>query len=237
MPIEPTPTPWVFPDPTDAPEDLVALGADLEPGTILAAYRSGYFPMHVNPSFRSEGRSGPGRRDEQLGWWSPDPRGVIPLDGLRVTRSLARSTRRYEVRVDTDFEAVIDGCADPDRDGRWIVPSIRAAYLELHRLGWAHSVEAWDRDGGVLAGGLYGIAIGGFFAGESMFHRRTDASKVALVGLVDRLRSGGALLLDVQWCTSHLSSLGAVGISKVAYLTRLRDALDRPLPPAFSGVG
>ena len=226
MAIEPAPTEWVLPDPSDAPQDLVALGADLEPGTILAAYRRGLFPMHLDP----------GREGEQLAWWSPDPRGVIPLDGLRVSRSLARSCRRFEVTVDRDFEAVIDGCAEPSRTGRWIVPAIREAYVGLHRLGWAHSVEAWSDDG-ALAGGLYGIAIGGLFAGESMFHRRADASKVALAGLVERLREGGAALLDVQWPTPHLARLGAVAVAREEYLARLGGALHRPLPAVFGGLG
>jgi leucyl/phenylalanyl-tRNA--protein transferase len=164
--------------------------------------------------------------EELLVWWSPDPRGVLPLEGLRVSRSLRRSCRRFEVRVDTAFEAVIDGCADPSRTGRWITPAIRDAYVELHRLGWAHSVEAWDADG--LAGGLYGVAIGGLFAGESMFSLRTDASKAALVGLVERLREGGASLLDIQWVTPHLASLGAVEVPRRTYLDRLAEALERP---------
>jgi leucyl/phenylalanyl-tRNA--protein transferase len=168
-----------------------------------------------------------GEADEELlVWWSPDPRGVLPLDALRVGRSLRRSCARFEVRVDTAFEDVVDGCADPGRAGRWITPSIRDAYVGLHRLGWAHSVEAWDGDG--LAGGLYGVAIGGLFAGESMFHRRTDASKVALVGLVERLRDGGASVLDVQWVTPHLASLGAVEVPRAEYLRRVAEAIERP---------
>jgi leucyl/phenylalanyl-tRNA---protein transferase len=166
--------------------------------------------------------------DEVLVWWSPDPRGVLPLDGLRVGRSLRRACARFEIRVDGDFETVVDACADPARSGRWITPSIRDAYVRLHRQGWAHSVEAWDGDG--LAGGLYGVAVGGLFAGESMFHHRTDASKVALVGLVERLREGGATLLDVQWVTPHLASLGAVEVPRTGYLERLAEAVARPLP-------
>ena len=202
---------------------MVGVGADLEPGTLLGAYRAGIFPMPV----AADG-------EELLAWWSPDPRGILPLDGLRVGRSLRRSCRRFEVRVDTAFEAVIDGCADPDRTGRWITPSIRDAYVGLHRLGWAHSVEAWDGDG--LAGGLYGVAIGGLFAGESMFSRRTDASKVALVALVDRLRQGGATLLDVQWVTPHLASLGAVEVDRAEYLRRLATAIAQPLPAFFGSL-
>lgn len=198
----------------------MGVGADLEPGTILDAYRSGLFPMPL-------GANGP------LGWWSPDPRAVIPLDGLRVSRSLRRSCRRYEIRVDTAFAAVIDACADPARDQGWISPEVRDAYVELHHLGWAHSVEAWAPDG-ELAGGLYGIAVGGLFAGESMFHHRTDVSKVALVALVDRLRAAGAGILDVQWLTPHLASLGAVEIPRPEYLRRLARAVAAPLSSCWS---
>lgn len=218
MPVEPPPSRWAFPDPMSAgDDDVVCIGGDLSPGTVLAAYRSGLFPMHLEDG-------------QLLAWWSPEPRGILPLDGLRATRSLRQSCKKFEIRVDTAFEAVIDGCGAPDRVGRWINAEIRPAYLELHRLGWVHSVEAWSLSSGELAGGLYGVAIGGFFAGESMFHHERDASKVALVGLVDVLRSGGASLLDVQWRTEHLGSLGAVEIPRAEYLERLDDALDRPLP-------
>ena len=222
MPIEPPPSPWDFPPASRWPDDdLIALGAELHLGTVLAAYREGLFPMEV---------------EDQLGWWSPLERGVLPLGGLRVSRSLRRSVGRFEVRVDTAFEDVIDGCADPRREHGWITPAFRAAYVELHRLGWAHSVETW-RDG-TLVGGLYGVALGGLFAGESMFHRETDASKVALVGLVDLMRDEHAdrRLLDVQWVTDHLASLGVVGVPRSTYLGRARVALDLPLPAAFAGV-
>ncbi|MST31904.1 leucyl/phenylalanyl-tRNA--protein transferase, partial [Acidimicrobiaceae bacterium USS-CC1] len=152
--------------------------------------------------------------------------GILPLEGLRVTRSLRRAAARYEVRVDTAFPEVIDACADARRPGAWIDAAVRDAYTRLHRLGWAHSVEAWDDAG--LAGGLYGVAVGGLFAGESMFHRRTDASKVALVGLVDRLRAGGGRLLDVQWATDHLRSLGAVERTRDEYHRLLDEALAAP---------
>jgi len=205
VPIEPPPSPWSFPHASTADEnEIVGVGADLEPGTLLAAYRAGLFPMPA-------GRRGP------MAWWSPDPRGVLPLDGLRVTRSMRQSARRYEVRVDTAFDAVIDACRDPRREGAWITPEIRAAYRRLHGLGWAHSVEAWTHEG-ELAGGLYGIAVGGLFAGESMFHHGRDASKVALMGLVEILRHGGALLLDVQWATDHLRTLGVIDIPRADYL-------------------
>ena len=167
-----------------------------------------------------------------LAWWSPDPRGIIPLDGLRVTRSLRRSCAQYRVTFDTAFEAVIDACADPSRSGRWIDDDVRDAYVGLHRAGWAHSVEAWADDG-VLAGGLYGVAIGGLFAGESMFHHRRDASKVALASLVDALEGNESGMLDIQWLTPHLASLGAVEIPRISYLGRLAVALRQPLPPIF----
>ena len=167
-------------------------------------------------------------RGGRLGWWSPEPRGVLPLDGVRVSRSLRRSLRRFEVRVDTAFDEVVRACADPSRPGGWIDAEIIAAYRRLHDLRWVHSVEAWTPEG-TLAGGLYGVAIGGLFAGESMFHTRTDASKVALVGLVERLVAAGVGLFDVQWLTPHLASLGAVAIPRRTYLERLTQALSVPI--------
>ncbi len=223
VPIDPSSSPWVFPDLASSDsDDLVAMGADLAPGTLLAAYRSGLFPMPAQEA----------GADEVL-WWSPVERGVLPLDGLVVSRSLRQACARLEVRVDTAFADVVRGCADPDRPGAWIDRDIEAAYVELHRLGWAHSVEAWLD--GELVGGLYGVAVGGLFAGESMFHRERDASKVALVGLVDLLRDEhvGARLLDVQWQTPHLGSLGVVTMPRRAYLRRLGRALEAPLPVAF----
>ncbi len=215
-PVEPPPTPWALPESGALPDgDLVAVGADLAPGTLLTAYRRGLFPMRVGDH-------------REIGWWSPDPRGVIPLDGLRVTRSLRRSCAKFEIRIDTAFPEVMRACAHPGRDGGWIDDEFVAAYTELHALGWAHSVECWQSD--VLVGGLYGVAIGGLFAGESMFHRATDASKVALVALVDRLLSVPAGLLDVQWVTAHLATLGAVEIPRADYLTRLSDALPAASP-------
>ena len=191
--------------------DLVTIGGDLLPSTLIHAYRRGIFPMEVTGL--------PG----VLGWWSPDPRGIMPLDGLRVTRSMRQSARRFDVRVDTCFADVIRACADPSREDGWITNDFIAAYQRLHELGWAHSVEVFDRDG-ALAGGLYGVRVGGVFAGESMFHHKRDASKVALIALVDLMRTSGMALLDVQWCTEHLASLGAIAISREDYFARLADA-------------
>ncbi len=216
VPIEPAPSRWNLPDPESADErEICGVGADLEPGTLLAAYRVGIFPMRL-------GRNGP------IAWWSPDPRGVIPLEGLHVSRSLRRSHRRFELRVNTAFEAVMRACADPRRPHGWIDESFVAAYATLHELGWAHSIETWHD--GALVGGLYGVAIGGLFAGESMFHRATDASKVAVLNTVDILRAGGATVFDVQWVTPHLESLGAVGIERSEYLRRAASALALPGP-------
>lgn len=224
MPSEPPPSRWSFGDPAgyDPLDDLVGIGADLEPGTLLAAYRRGLFPM---PS---------GTPGDPMYWFCPVRRGVLPLDGLVVSRSLRRSVRDVEVRVDTAFAEVVAACADPRRPSGWIDADIRAAYQRLHELGWAHSVETW-RDGR-LVGGLYGVAIGGLFAGESMFHRERDASKAALVGLVERLRDRHAAvrLVDVQWATPHLETLGVVEVSRTEYLHRLGRALRAPLPAALS---
>jgi leucyl/phenylalanyl-tRNA--protein transferase len=223
VPVEPPPSPWVFPDPRDAEDDLVGVGADLAPGTLLAAYRCGIFPM-------PEAGTRP-----PMHWFCPVRRGIVPLDGLVVSRSLRRACRDFEIRVDTAFDEVVRACADPARDAGWITRDVAAAYGELHRLGWAHSVEAW-RDG-ELAGGLYGVGIGGLFAGESMFHRARDASKVALVALVDLMNRDGVegRLLDVQWVTPHLATLGAVEVPRSAYLRLVDRAL--PLPePGWQGV-
>jgi leucyl/phenylalanyl-tRNA---protein transferase len=223
VPVEPAPSVWSFGDPWayEQDDDLVAIGADLEPGTLLAAYRRGLFPM---PS---------GMPGDPTYWFCPVQRGVLPLDGLVVSRSLRRACRDFEIRVDTAFEDVLGGCADPRRASGWIDDDIREAYLRLHALGWAHSVEAWQD--GRLAGGLYGVAIGGLFAGESMFHRVRDASKVALVGLVERLRDDRAAdrLIDVQWGTPHLATLGVVEIPRSAYLRRLPGVLAVPAAPVF----
>jgi leucyl/phenylalanyl-tRNA---protein transferase len=216
-PVEPPPSVWQLPDPAEAHagEDLIVLGADLAPGTLLAAYRSGLFPMDVDVD--------DGTR--VLGWWSPDPRGVLPLANLHISRSLRKAMRRYTITIDTCFTEVMRQCADVRRPRGWITEDFIGAYTALHELGWAHSVEVWNRTG-ELVGGLYGIQIGHFFAGESMFHTERDASKVALVAIVEYLNAlSPDALLDVQWVTDHLRTLGAIEISRGAYLGRLKQAL------------
>jgi leucyl/phenylalanyl-tRNA---protein transferase len=218
--VAPTPAPaplpacrFRFPDPAAADaEGLVAHGGDLEPSTLVTAYRHGIFPWPYD--------------EESLLWWSPDPRAVLPLDALHVSRSLARTLRsgRFRVTLNTAFPTVIDGCAA--REETWITPALREAYVRLHALGWTHSLEVWGPDG-ALAGGLYGMAVGGLFAAESMFHRARDASKVALVALVQHARSVGITLLDVQVPSPHLSSLGVRTIPRGEYLTLLTAALRR----------
>ena len=223
MPIEPPVSRWQLDlDAADPRDDLVGLGADLEPGTLLMAYRAGLFPMGLG-----DGGQAP------IGWWSPDPRGVLLPGHLKISRSLRRSMRRFDIRVDSAFPQVMAGCADPSRDGAWITPAITAAYLRLHELGWAHSVEAWCD--GELQGGLYGLALGGLFAGESMFHRATDASKCALAGLADLVFADGdpRRMIDVQWATPHLGSLGITAIPRDDYISRLEGSLPLPVPPAF----
>lgn len=219
MPIEPPSTPWIFPVDADVDESgLVAIGADLEPGTVLAGYRQGFFPMPIEAG-------GP------FGWWSPDPRGVLEPERMHVSRSLRRSMRRFECRIDTAFDAVLDGCADPARPYGWIDDRIRVAYRRLHELGWAHSIETWCD--GELVGGLYGLAIGGLFAAESKFHTTTDASKAAVAALAEGLIDGAPRLIDVQWRTDHLTSLGVVDLSRQEYADRLRTVLESPPSPLF----
>jgi leucyl/phenylalanyl-tRNA--protein transferase len=198
--------------------DLIAMSEAFDAELVVTAYRHGVFPMPTGGA---------------MGWYSPLDRAVLPLTGLRVSRSLRKSARRYEIRVDTAFEDVLRACGDPSRAHGWIDDDIRRVYSELHRAGVVHSVESWT-NGGELAGGLYGVSLGGLFAGESMFHRPDigrDASKVALVALVERLAAGGLdRLLDVQWQTPHLASLGVIEIPRRAYLARLERALALPPP-------
>ena len=191
---------------------MIAVGGDLEPATLINAYAHGIFPMEVSAL------------EGALGWWSPDPRGIVPLDRLRVTKSMKQSAKHFEVRIDTCFTDVMRACGDPSREDGWITEAFIAAYTTLHELGWAHSVEVFDCQG-QLVGGLYGVRIKGLFAGESMFHTKRDASKVALMALVQLMRDSGMALLDVQWCTEHLASLGAIEVSRSQYLTLLADAL------------
>lgn len=189
----------------------MAVGADLEPSTLIDGYRHGVFPMHIGD-------------DDTLGWWSPVLRGIIELDSLKVTRSMRQSARRYTCTIDECFRDVISACSEIHGADRWITQEFVDAYCALHRLGWAHSVEVWHE--GELVGGLYGVRIERFFAGESMFHTATNASKVALMHLVETMKSKRMALLDVQWVTPHLRTLGAVEIPRDAYLRRLATAID-----------
>jgi leucyl/phenylalanyl-tRNA--protein transferase len=201
--------PFLVPEFADE-NGLVAIGGDLLPGTLLRAYRAGVFPWF------DEG--------DPILWWSPDPRAIIELDGLHISRRLARTLRsgKFRTTLDQSFGQVIRGCADR-AEGTWVTKQMIAAYETLHKLGHAHSLEVWQDD--ELAGGIYGVAIGGFFAGESMFTRRSDGSKIALVALVERLRQGGFQLFDVQFLTPHTQRMGAVEIPRETYLARLATAL------------
>lgn len=188
---------------------------EITPELIVRAYRAGIFPMSEDAE------------DEDLFWVSPEMRGIIPLDGFRLSTSLRKAIRKsgFTVKVDTDFEGIIEGCATvgAERDTTWINRTIRAVYGELFRRGVAHTVEVWD--GAELVGGLYGLAIGGAFFGESMFHRKTNASKMAMAHLVERLKAGGFVLLDTQFVTDHLASLGGIEIPREQYEERLAEAL------------
>ncbi|NQU38240.1 MAG: leucyl/phenylalanyl-tRNA--protein transferase [Actinobacteria bacterium] len=222
VPIEPPATSWKLPDPADADTDaeLLGVGAELDPATMLAAYRRGLFPMGVELPDGSDA----------LGWWSPTPRGVLIPDEFHESRSLRRTRRQYTVTFNRAFADVVASCADPRRPHGWIDPQFRRAYQQLHDLGWAHSVEVWAADGS-LAGGLFGIQIGGLFAAESKFHVRTDASKLAVAALCSALMSAssasaaGGRLIDVQWSTRHLQTLGVREIPRASYLTRLGNCL------------
>ena len=214
------PSPWRIPDPAGADADaggVVGFGADLKPATLVDAYRRGIFPW-PHPGVA-------------LPWFSPDPRAVLPLDGMRISRSLRQRMRHcsWETTVDAAFEDVVAACAArPAGEGTWIGSEMRRAYVRLWRLGWAHSVEVWD--GERLVGGLYGVAVGGCFTGELMFHRATDASKVALADLVDRWAEAGGAMIDVQLPTEHLARLGAVEVAREEFLARLAVVRDRPTP-------
>ena len=202
--------PWIPPELGD-PEGLIGVGGDLSPDTLVRAYAEGVFPWY------NEG--------DPLLWWSPDPRAVIELDGLHVSRRLARTIRsgKFRTTVDRRFAEVMRACGETRAEGTWVTGDMLAAYTELHRRGFAHSLEVWQ--GADLAGGIYGVAVGGLFAGESMFHHTTDASKVALVALVERLRQRWYVLFDVQMTTDHTERMGAVEIPRSEYLRRLRAAV------------
>lgn len=206
--------PRYFPPPVATSRDgLLCVGGRLSPEWLVDAYTHGIFPWPVWD-------------DEPMAWWCPDPRAIIELDGLHVSRRLRRTVQsgKFQVTCNRDFEGVITGCSDRE-DGTWLLPSMIDAYVELHRLGHAHSVEVWHD--GRLAGGTYGVAAGGFFAAESMFHRERDASKVALVYLVAHLRARHFRLLDIQQWTPHTGRMGAVEISRKEYLARLAEAIER----------
>lgn len=213
----------VFGPPQQWPDqDLIGFSSEFDAGLVLAGYRSGVFPMPLH-----EAQLGP-----EMGWWSPVRRGVIELAGLRVSRSLRHSGHHLLTSIDVAFDEVLAGCADPRRPHGWIDAQVREVYTQLHQLGVVHSVETWTEQGD-LVGGLYGVGLGGLFAGESMFHHPRlgrDASKVALVRLVEELRDrpDHTALLDVQWLTAHLASLGGSELSRVAYLHRLAAALEAP---------
>lgn len=201
-----------FPPAEHADADgLVAIGGHLTPERLLAAYTRGIFPWY------EEGLP--------VLWWSPDPRGILEFENLHISRSLRRTIRQgiFEITFDRNFNGVIEGCADHHGRGNWLTRDMLRAYKELHRLGYAHSAEAWHR--GRLAGGIYGVAIGGFFSGESMFYRIPDASKVALVALVERLRRRGFVLFDLQILNPHTRSLGGTEIPRREYLRRLGEAI------------
>ena len=227
-PIEPPPTRVRFPDParSRSPE-VVAIGCDFHPGTLLLAYRSGIFPW---PHGGEEHDGAP-----LVLWFSPDPRCIFPLDGeLHWSRSLRRTLRihPFEVTLDEDFDQVMHMCGATRAGNTWIIPELVEGYRELHRLGWAHSVEVWEKSASgerTLVGGIYGVSIGGVFAGESMFHTRTDASKIAFATLATKLKTSGFTLFDVQVQNRHLASLGCIEIPRREYLARLAEA--RQLSP------
>jgi leucyl/phenylalanyl-tRNA--protein transferase len=206
--------PW-FPDPRTArPDGLLAVGGDLSVERLLLGYKAGVFPWTVHP----------------ITWWSPDPRGIFELDQFHVSRSLARAMRKtlFRVTIDQGFDQVIKGCAAsaPGRRSTWITAPFIDAYTRLHSEGHAHSIECWSQDR--LVGGIYGVAIGGFFAGESMFHRASNASKVALFNLIEHLKRRRFVLFDIQMLTPITIQMGGVTISRNQYLKRLAAAIEQP---------
>ncbi len=218
MPIYALPDEFIFPDPRRADESgLIAVGGDLHPERLLRGYAMGIFPWY------SEG--------QPILWHSPDPRFILEVDELKVSRSLRQRLRKrpYTIKLDTAFDQVIARCAEvprPDQDGTWITEAMRDAYVRLHEEGFAHSVEAWEGD--ALVGGLYGVSLGGIFFGESMFALRPDASKIAFVCFVRELRRWGVNVVDSQVYTDHVARFGAREIPRDAYLRRLSDCLKSP---------
>ena len=208
----PTECRWTFPSPELWPDDddIVAAGADLETDTLLYAYAHGMFPMYVNK--------------RNLAWWSPVDRGVIPLDGLRISRSMRQSAKKFTCTINEAFTEVMTLCGSMRKDGNWINREFINSYSELHEEGHAHSIEVWN-EAGELVGGLYGVRINKFFAGESMFHIETDASKVALMFLVQLMKLDGMELLDTQWRTEHLETLGCIAVPRQKYLQLLASAI------------
>ena len=212
---------WDFPTPEQMPkDDLVTLGADLKPETLIDSYKHGIFPMHLQIENKRE-----------IGWWSPQQRGILPLNKINISSSLKKSMKKYFVTFDQDFDTVIEGCGDDKRPKGWINKDIKTAYKKLFELGYVHSVEVWNKKD-ELVGGLYGVEVNGLFAGESMFHKQTDASKTAMVYLVNQLKeAGGERIFDVQWQTPHLKSMGVIKISRAKYISLLPEVMNTT--PAF----
>ena len=212
---------WDFPTLEQMPQDdLVILGADLKPETVIDSYQHGIFPMHIEVANK-----------RQIGWWSPQQRGILPLNRINISKSLQKSMKKFQVSFDQAFDQVIDGCGDDKRPQGWINKEIKIAYKKLFELGYVHSVEVWNKKD-ELVGGLYGVEVNGLFAGESMFHKETDASKTAMVYLVNKLNeAGGERIFDVQWQTPHLKSMGVIKIPRSKYLSLLPEVMKTK--PAF----
>ena len=212
---------WDFPTLEQMPQDdLVILGADLKPETVIDSYQHGIFPMHIEVANK-----------RQIGWWSPQQRGILPLNKINISKSLQKSMKKFHVSFDQAFDQVIEGCGDDKRPQGWINKDIKIAYKKLFELGYVHSVEVWNKQDD-LVGGLYGVEVQGLFAGESMFHKETDASKTAMVYLVNKLKdAGGKRLFDVQWQTPHLKSMGVIKIPRKKYLSMLPEVMKTK--PAF----
>ena len=207
---------WDFPTLEQMPQDdLVILGADLKPETVIDSYKHGIFPMHIEVANK-----------RQIGWWSPQQRGILPLNKINISKSLQKSMKKFHVSFDQAFDQVIDGCGDDKRPQGWINKEIKIAYKKLFELGYVHSVEVWNKKD-ELVGGLYGVEVNGLFAGESMFHKETDASKTAMVYLVNQLKeAGGERIFDVQWQTPHLKSMGVIKISRAKYISLLPEVMN-----------